>query len=784
MNKENFEFKPETLKNGLSTCKIPIFETPKSEEIFIYLNFDEESKAINCDYINKEVIIQNFQIENFPVEKCKKCQCELTINNLYFPGNDSSIEFFCNNCSNDKESNILSLIEKNLYTNNQLINKLMSFLNNNNDLTISLYKNTMNNLISFTNDIIIIYELFKSKSVFKIPVKFMENYIENLNFYLEIVDKINLKNLYLFFKNLCIVSSIKKNKNFFNNFLDKLLNIIHNYNISEIQLFMFNKIFNKESRVHFILIENTINQNINSFVKGILTINQDLSSLIQTYNDKRFEWMKEKIKINEYKRNIINFLSNYNYSYNYISSKKVLERKFINEIIYILFKYNHKKFKQININEYIYTSIEKELHNIDHYLSHSWNNSAISLRKKIKEQINYFKKQSDNIKYNYSKNVSIETSIKNKEIFLTNEEKEILKNYLSSTTEDSYSSIYASNEPNPEGISYKKIQVILEFLFFIRDKTISIIHLLNETSTLFFNFLNQYSSGKKIEENDKNEINEIIDSQNNNDEDDLNVDELKKEFDCKFSKDYKTHNENVFKNLKIEGVIDCHSALNYIFSNINNNDYSKEINYLYNNIVLPERNNMKESIKELELKSKYSLILDKIDTIYNKLKYKFKNDPLYDLFMAYIDPANKIKNKEWEVMPEIIKFYIAHVDNFDEFINMFNLKTKAKEYIKLIEMENMNIEKLKLVKEKYILIQKEIKNYLNPNQEKYQLYYDEWKKKNEKIVVENYELKDIINDLKRLIPKEATIKITNREKRNFYLILYLFQSGYFLKDYI
>ena len=54
-----------------------------------------------------------------------------------------------------------------------------------------------------------------------------------------------------------------------------------------------------------------------------------------------------------------------------------------------------------------------------------------------------------------------------------------------------------------------KIQVILEFLFFIRDKLIFTIHLLNEASSLFFEFLNQYSSAKKIDKDNENNKNEI-----------------------------------------------------------------------------------------------------------------------------------------------------------------------------------------------------------------------------------------------------------------------------------
>ena len=91
---------------------------------------------------------------------------------------------------------------------------------------------------------------------------------------------------------------------------------------------------------------------------------------------------------------------------------------------------------------------------------------------------------------------------------------------------------------------------------------------------------------------------------------------------------------------------------------------------------------------------------------------------------------------------------------------------------------------MELIKEKYKYIQKELQEYLNPNRENYENYYNEWKSKNPIYVVENYELKDIEDDLMRLIPKNETIKIIDKDKKNFYLILYLFQNDYFLEDYI
>ena len=172
-------------------------------------------------------------------------------------------------------------------------------------------------------------------------------------------------------------------------------------------------------------------------------------------------------------------------------------------------------------------------------------------------------------------------------LVLTDKEKDLLKDYLISDFEDSYSTILASEINNTDRITSKKLQVILEFLFFIRDKTSAIIHSLNEASSLFFQFLNQYSFKKSIDKNEikeetKNEISdddEEEDEYSDEDDDDYGFDmeELKKEFNNKSSKNYEKDNQKLFNNLISE--IGCFSALDYIFSNNPYYDYEKEINY-------------------------------------------------------------------------------------------------------------------------------------------------------------------------------------------------------------
>lgn len=78
------------------------------------------------------------------------------------------------------------------------------------------------------------------------------------------------------------------------------------------------------------------------------------------------------------------------------------------------------------------------------------------------------------------------------------------------------------------------------------------------------------------------------------------------------------------------------------------------------------------------------------------------------------------------------------------------MKAEADECMKKIKLNDETLKKMKYIKKKYQLIKKEMKKFLYPNQELYLEYYEEWKKKNQKFVVENYELKDLIDDIKYL----------------------------------
>ena len=207
----------------------------------------------------------------------------------------------------------------------------------------------------------------------------------------------------------------------------------------------------------------------------------------------------------------------------YIFSKKIPELKFINRILFILFKYNHKRFQEIIEDEHIINSIQNELKNILKFLGDSIDNTKEQLKSKISEEIKFLEeKKLKKQAYTFKTPLNLEKNkIKSKNnLVLTDKEKDLLKDYLISDFEDSYSTILASEINNTDRITSKKLQVILEFLFFIRDKTSAIIHSLNEASSLFFQFLNQYSFKKSIDKNEISDDDEEEDEYSDEDDDD------------------------------------------------------------------------------------------------------------------------------------------------------------------------------------------------------------------------------------------------------------------------
>ena len=83
-------------------------------------------------------------------------------------------------------------------------------------------------------------------------------------------------------------------------------------------------------------------------------------------NDSLINSLIKEIKL--IKENLNNTLYNYYNSFNSISSKKGIERKIINSVIYLIFKNNYDLFEQVKENDKIINNISNDLTKIKNYL--------------------------------------------------------------------------------------------------------------------------------------------------------------------------------------------------------------------------------------------------------------------------------------------------------------------------------------------------------------------------------------------------------------------------------
>lgn len=783
-------------KNVSIHSKIHILEIPQNEDLLITFMFKEELNLIESNLLNENSSsFKKYQINSFPAEKCKICKCELSIDNFFFLDKIGSIELFCYNCYQEKES--FDELNKNYTINQQINQRLNLYLERNKNSSASQYIKAMEDLIIFTYNVTSLEGFFRESKAFQKYYLFLNTYISTLSSYLDIIDEYKMENLFLFLKNLVFFSSCKNDDSILISFFNHYYKNIQYFNISSIQLSILKNIAEKNMKLASLFLGNAEFQIKKNNIELKREISNDFSTLMIKLSNKKISCLRKEMKIKEIKNSIIDFLRNYNYSYNYISSKKVLEIKFINSILFNLFKFHHDKFDKLKETDNIINALQKELQNILRFLGYSKEDKVNGLKQKITYEYKYYESKKKSNKSGYKKSNSAEKIIK-KEFSLTNEEKDLLQNYLLSSSEDAYITITASKMNKNDIISSEKLQVIIEFLFFIRDKTVDIIHLLNETVLLFFEFLNQCCKPKK-EQNTiieiKNEGAENSDGDNSEDEyvdidKDDHIEELKYDFNTSFSKEYEKKNKEIFTSQKIKtkNSINLTSALKYIFSNRADNDFSNEIIYLYENVVLPKRKKglkISKNEKESNEKDYWKVFQERIEKLYNEINNKFKNDPLYTQIMKYFNELVQAKKTDkLKIVPEKIQFYEEYVDNFPYFKQVFIMAKEVKEYLKVLDLENDSLKKLQLINEKYKLILDGLQKYLIPNSENYQKYYEEWKIKYKNLVVKDYEFQDLLKDLEKLIPKKEVIEISGRDKRNFNLILYLFQTDYFLKDYI
>ena len=182
-NGNNNSIKKRASKNGFTKCNIPILEIPDCKDIFMLYMFNEELQTIQVSFINENSkIIKQHKIDNYALEKCKNCKTDLTIGNLSFLVDKETNELLCVDCWQDKEKIAeVSKYGENNYENTQLVNKLRSYLENNKAQSTPLYIKIMEDLISYTDIIVLLLDIFKKNKAFDKRCLCLQNFIDNLS---------------------------------------------------------------------------------------------------------------------------------------------------------------------------------------------------------------------------------------------------------------------------------------------------------------------------------------------------------------------------------------------------------------------------------------------------------------------------------------------------------------------------------------------------------------------------------------------------------------------------
>jgi len=158
-----------------------------------------------------------------------------------------------------------------------------------------------------------------------------------------------MDNIYLFLKNIIVILTCQSNKYLLSIYGQFYLNNIRSMNVSNLHTYILKGLSEGNKNPNLDLINKTLKENSNVLNLSLLQISDKYNSLNTSILKEDISSLKNKIRIEHLKNDIIKFLDKYHYSYNIILSKKVLEMKLINEIIYTLLKYNHDKLDKISI---------------------------------------------------------------------------------------------------------------------------------------------------------------------------------------------------------------------------------------------------------------------------------------------------------------------------------------------------------------------------------------------------------------------------------------------------
>ena len=212
------------------------------------LFYDDNNQSIVINVLdNKKEKYDEYSLDNYPIEKCETCRCELFIGNCYFSGGDNSIKFRCSKCC--KEVLSFTKLEngksKDYQKKEELLSLLNSYLENNKLSSNKKCVNEMEKLIKITSKLLYTLDLLEFYTSFNKQVEYLRNFRNNFLSYFDIVAKLQMNNLFLFLKNIFVISLYSYEKNLL---LNDIVGIYKNkacFNIPEIQFHILKNIFDK-----------------------------------------------------------------------------------------------------------------------------------------------------------------------------------------------------------------------------------------------------------------------------------------------------------------------------------------------------------------------------------------------------------------------------------------------------------------------------------------------------------------------------------------------------------
>ena len=139
----------------------------------------------------------------------------MTIDNTYYFSEENSTELYWDKCFKDKGSINETLKPKILTAEDEkIIDEMRTYLENNKKSYPQKIVEEMEILINLTNDLLFLFEAYNALPFNKEKVLHIQNIINIIKLYLNIVNELKMENLYLFLKNILLVSTIKKINHF------------------------------------------------------------------------------------------------------------------------------------------------------------------------------------------------------------------------------------------------------------------------------------------------------------------------------------------------------------------------------------------------------------------------------------------------------------------------------------------------------------------------------------------------------------------------------------------